>query len=65
MIDEIKLKQKIEEKLEQPIIKILNYSIDTNGDCLVTFIYQDKKYNHIIEANLTLYKIIIDDLWNK
>ena len=39
MIDEIKLKQKIEEKLEQPIIKILNYSIDTNGDCLVTFIY--------------------------
>lgn len=62
MIDEIKLKQKIEEKLEQSIIKILNYSVDVNGDYLVTFTFKDKKYNQIIEANLILYKIIIDDL---
>ena len=60
MIDEIKLKQKIEEKLEQPIIKILNYSIDTNGDCLVTFVYEDKKYNQITTANLTLPERIFD-----
>lgn len=62
MIDEIKLNQKIEEKLEQSIIKILNYSVDVNGDYFVTFTFKDKKYNQIIEANLTLYKIIIDDL---
>lgn len=62
MIDEIKLKQKIEEKLGQSIINILNYSIDTNGDCLITFTFKDKKYNQTIEANLTLYKIIVDDL---
>ena len=62
MIDEIKLKQKIEEILEQPIIDVLEYTIDTNGDCLVTFIFKDKKYNQIIEANLTLYKRIVDKL---
>lgn len=62
MIDEIKLKQKIEEILEQPIIKILEYTIDTNGDCLVTFTFKDKKYNQIIKSCLTLYKRIIDNL---
>ena len=62
MIDEIKLKQKIEEILEQSIINILEYIIDTNGDCLVTFTFKDKKYNQIIKSGLTLYKRIVDNL---
>ena len=62
MIDEIKLKQKIEEILEQSIIDVLEYTIDTNGDCLVTFIYEDKKYNQIIKSGLTLYKRIVGNL---
>lgn len=62
MIDEIKLKQKIEKILEQSIINILEYTIDTNGDCLVTFTFKDKKYNQIIEATLILYKRIVDNL---
>lgn len=62
MIDEIKLKQKIEEVLEQSIINILEYVIDTNGDCLVTFTFKDEKYNQIIEATLTLNKRIVDNL---
>jgi hypothetical protein len=54
MIDEITIKSKLEEIFEQPIIKVLKYSIDRNGEYLITFTYEDKKYNQIIEANLTL-----------
>lgn len=54
MIDETKIKSKLEEIFEQPIIKVLKYSIDRNGEYLITFTYEDKKYNQIIEANLTL-----------
>lgn len=60
MIDETTIKSKIEKLLEYPIIKVLNYSIDTNGEYLITFIYEDRKYNHIIESTLTLPKRIFD-----
>lgn len=60
MIDEIKLKQKIEEIFEQPIIKVLKYSKEVNGEYLITFVYEDKKYNQIIKANIILSKIIFD-----
>jgi len=62
MIDKIKLKQKIEKILEQSIINISEYTIDTNGDCLVIFTFKDEKYNQIIEATLTLNKRIVDNL---
>lgn len=54
MIDETKIKSKLEEIFEQPIIKVLKYSKEVNGEYLITFTYEDKKYNQIIEANLTL-----------
>lgn len=60
MIDKIKLKQKIEKILEQPIIDVLNYSRESNGDCLVTFIYEDKKYNQVIKSTLILPERIFD-----
>lgn len=60
MIDETKIKAKLEEIFEQPIIKILKYSKEVNGEYLITFVYKDKKYNQIVEANLTLPKIIFD-----
>lgn len=60
MIDETTIKSKIEKLLKYPIIKVLNYSIDTNGEYLITFVYEDRKYNHIIESTLTLPKRIFD-----
>lgn len=60
MIDEITIKSKLEEIFEQPIIKVLKYSKEVNGEYLITFVYEDKKYNQIIEANIILPKIIFD-----
>mgnify|MGYP000072159159 CR=1 FL=1 len=60
MIDENIIKQKLEEIFEQPIIKVLKYSKEVNGEYLITFIYEDKKYNQIITASLTLPKRIFD-----
>lgn len=60
MIDETTIKSTIEKLLEYPIIKVLNYTIDTNGEYLITFVYEDKKYNQIIEANIILSKRIFD-----
>ena len=54
MIDETTIKSKIEKLLEYSIIKVLNYSIDTNGEYLITFIYEDKKYNQVIKSTLIL-----------
>ena len=60
MIDEITIKSKLEEIFEQPIIKVLKYSKEVNGEYLITFVYEDKKYNQIIEANIILQKRIFD-----
>ena len=60
MIDEITIKSKLEEIFEQHIIKVLKYSKEVNGEYLITFVYEDKKYNQIIEANIILSKIIFD-----
>lgn len=62
MIDENKLKQKLVDLINFPIIDIVNCSLNKNGEYLVTFIYNDTKYNQIITANLTLPERIFDNL---
>ena len=54
MIDETIIKLTIEKILEQPIIKILEYSREVNGEYLIAFIYEDKKYNQVIKSTLIL-----------
>lgn len=60
MVDENIIKQKLVDIINFPIIKILNYSLDTNGKYLITFIFNDTKYNQITTANLTLPERIFD-----
>lgn len=54
MIDETIIKLTIEKILEQPIIKILEYSREVNGEYLIVFVYEDKKYNQVIKSTLIL-----------
>nr|DAK62396.1 MAG TPA: hypothetical protein [Caudoviricetes sp.] len=54
MIDETIIKLTIEKILEQPIIKILEYSREVNGEYLIAFVYEDKKYNQVIKSTLIL-----------
>ena len=49
MIDETIIKLTIEKILEQPIIKILEYSREVNGEYLIAFVYEDKIYNQVIK----------------
>jgi len=42
------------------MVDVTNYSLDRNGEYLITFIYEDKKYNQIVEANLTLTERMFD-----
>ena len=60
MIDENIIKQKLVDIINFPIIKIVNCSLDINGKYLITFIFNDTKYNQIITANLTLPERIFD-----
>ena len=54
MIDETIIKLTIEKILEQLIIKILEYSREVNGEYLIAFVYEDKKYNQVIKSTLIL-----------
>ena len=60
MIDENIIKQKLVDIINFPIIDIINYSLDTNGEYFITFIFNDTKYNQITTATLTLPKRIFD-----
>jgi hypothetical protein len=60
MVNENIIKKKLEEIFEQPIIKVLKYSKEVNGEYLITFVYNDIKYNQITTASLTLSKRIFD-----
>lgn len=60
MIDENIIKQKLVDIINFPIIDIINCSLYTNGKYLITFVYNDTKYNQIITANLTLPERIFD-----